>query len=116
MEESVYNALNFLGNKAILMTLLPSLLLNVMIDATKGLLALRTKAGKIIVLNGFLCFLGLLFGFIYHYLLHLPMDECLLHSMAIVGVSYVFYKIGIYDLFKAIINKLKRKFGVTNNE
>lgn len=106
MEESIYRALSFLGNKAVLMTLMPSLFLNVIIDATKGLLEFKTRANKIFILNGLLSLLGLGFGFIYHYLLHLPIDECLLHSLAIVGVSYVFYKVGIYDLFKAIINKL----------
>lgn len=116
MEDSLYRFFAFLSNKAILMTLLPSLLLNVIIDATKGLLEFKTQAGRVFILNGLLSLLGLSFGFIYHFLLHLPLDECILHSMAICGVSYVFYKVGIYDIFKGIINKLQNKFGVNKNE
>lgn len=114
MEDSVYRFFAFLGNKAILMTLLPALLLNVIIDATKGLMEFTNKKGRLFVLNGLLSLFGLAFGFLYHFLLDLPLDECVLHSFAIVGLSYVFYKVGIYDLFKNIINKIKEKFGVKN--
>lgn len=113
-EDIFYRALSFIANKAILMTLMPSLFLNVVIDATKGLLEFKTRAGKVIVLNGLLSLLGLVFGFIYHFLLQLPLDECLLHSVSIVGVSYLLYYIKVYHLFKAIIDKLKTKFGVSN--
>lgn len=114
MEDSLYRFFAFLGNKAILMTLLPSLLLNVVIDATKGLLEFKTRAGKVIILNGLFSLLGLTFGFMYYYMLHLPLDECLLHSFAIVGVSYILYYVDIYNVLKAIMNKIKHKFGVHN--
>lgn len=114
MEESIYKFLAFLGNKAILMTLLPSLLLNVIIDVTKGLLEYTNEKGKVFILNGLLSLFGFAFGFIYYFLLKIPLDECVLHSFAIVGLSYLFFKISIYDIFKGIISKLQAKFGVKN--
>ena len=106
--------IDFLGNKVILMTLLPSLLLNVIIDVTKGIFEYTTDKGRVIILNGLFSFFGLAFGFIYYFLLQLPLDECVLHSMAIVGLSYLFFRVSIYDIFKSIINKLQSKFGVKN--
>lgn len=98
--------LELIASKAVLMTLLPSLFLNVVIDSTKHLDAftLTNKAGRIIVLNGLLSLLGLGFGLIYYFLLKLSLDECVLHSLAIVGLSYLFYQIKIYDLIKKKIN------------
>lgn len=109
MEETLISLFKFLGNKAILMTLLPSLFLNVFIDATKEHLTFKTKAGRIIALNGLISILGLGFGVLYHFLLYIPLETCFLHSMAIVGISYTFYKIGIYNLFKQYIEKKLNK-------
>lgn len=116
MEDSIYRFFAFLGNKAILMTLLPSLLLNVIIDATKGLLEYTNAKGRVFILNGLLSLLGLAFGMIYYHFLNVPLDESVLHSFAIVGLSYLFFRISIYDIFRNIISKLQAKFGVNKNE
>lgn len=111
MEELTLDKIfSFIANKAVLMTLLPSLFLNVLIDITKNLdiFVTTNKTGKIIVLNGLISLLGLGFGLIYYFILELPAVECTLHSLAIVGISYLLHKINFYELTKRYItNKIE---------
>lgn len=116
MEElSLSQIINFIGSKVILMTLLPSLFLNVIIDSIQesNIVNPNSKISTLTITNGLLSVLGLFFGLIYYFVLNTPIDECILHSLAIVGLSYLFCRIDIYDLVK---NKINNKLENKNNE
>lgn len=108
MEEiTLTKFVTFISSKVVLMTLLPSLLLNAIMDSLSNanIFNPTSKVNKLFITNGLLSLLGLLFGLIYYLVLNTPLDESILHALAITGVSYLFCKIDIYDLIKTTINK-----------
>lgn len=108
MEEiTLTKVVSFLASKVVLMTLLPSLFLNAVIDSVENsnILNPTSKISKLIISNGLISVLGIGFGILYYFALNTPIDECILHSFAITGVSYLFCKIDIYDLAKTAINE-----------
>ena len=108
MEElTLSQIINFIGSKVVLMTLLPSLFLNAIIDSIENsnILNPTSKISKLVISNGLISVLGIGFGILYYFTLNISIDECILHSFAITGVSYLFCKIDIYDLAKTAINK-----------
>ena len=108
MEElSLTQVIGFIGSKVVLMTLLPSLLLNAIMDSidNANIFNPTNKISKLFITNGLLSLLGLLFGILYYLALNIPLDESILHALAITGVSYLFCKVDIFDLAKKTINK-----------
>ena len=113
--EKLVEIINYLGAENIVLTLVPALLINIIVDFTKDKLNFKTKGGKLIALNGLLSFLGFIFGIIYYFALDLKLYIALTHSLIICVLSYIFYKIYIYELFKTIVLKILNKFGVEIN-
>lgn len=110
--EKIIEVVNYLGAENILLTLMPALLINIMVDMTKHLLNFKTKSGQVVALNGLLSFLGFIFGIIYFFALDIKFYLALVHSLVICFLSYTFYKLQIYELLKKIVLTILKKFGV----
>lgn len=114
--EDLTNFVNYVGLKAILMTLVPSLFLNVIIDITRKIFIFTTASNEKLALSGLISFLGLGFGFLYYVVGGLTLQDSCLHAGFISIVSYFFYKIDIYKLLYKILTGILKKFGVHINE
>lgn len=113
--DELYNIIGIIKNKEILLALLPALFINILINYTNNLLVCNicNKKRKVL-LGGILSFIGILFGLSYHFIHGMNLNDSLIYSLSITFLSYLFYKIDIYKLLQAIINKLAKRF--TNNE
>ena len=107
--EKILELINYFGAVNILATVIPSLLINVLIDLTKNLFVFKSRR---ISLNSLLVFLGILFGVLYYFILDIELFMAITHSFIIVIFSYIFYKLNIYDLLKNIVFAILKKLGI----
>ncbi len=114
--EDISNFVNYVGLRAILMTLVPSLFLNIIIDMTRKILVFTTTNNEKLALSGLISFLGLGFGFAYYVIGGLSLQDACLHAGFISILSYFFYRVDIYKLLYKILTGILKKFGVHINE
>ncbi len=108
--------IDYVGHQGLLMTLIPSLFLNVIIDIVRKYIFFKTRNEEKLVLVGLLSLFGLVFGFLYYYILGIDLNTCCIHAGFITILSYFFYKIDIYKLLYKIIVGILNKIGVKINE
>lgn len=114
--EELNTFVNFIGHQALLMTLIPSLFLNVIIDIIKKYIWIKTKNEEKLAVVSILCFLGLVFGFLYYYIFEISLSDSSIHAGFITITSYFFYKIDIYKLLYKVLTGILKKFGVNIHE
>lgn len=112
-QQKIIELVNYFGAVNILATVVPSLLINVILDLTKNVFIFKYQKTS---LNSLLVFLGLLFGVLYYFVLEVDIFISLTHSFLIVIFSYLFYKLAIYDLIKKIVLTILKKLGVEHKE
>ena len=114
--EELSTFINFIGHKALLMTLIPSLFLNVIIDIVKKYIGINSKNEEKLAVVSILCFLGLVFGFLYYYIGGINLTDSSIHAGFITITSYFFYKVDIYRLLFDIVKGVMRKLGILKDE
>lgn len=109
MTEQVKTIVEYFGAENLLLTIVPALIINIIIDTFKNTNGIENKLANILVNNGLASLIGLFLAFLYYFVFDIPKIVAFIQGMSATVFAYVFYKIRIYDLLKKLVHRVSKK-------
>lgn len=108
MNEEVKDVVGFLLQNKVLLTILPALSINLIIDIIKKPVK-RSGLNNTVTFSSSLVLLGIVYGLAYYHIFEIDKIASFLYGMAICVCAHIFYKVQIWEELKDLVLSLLKR-------